>query len=106
VIQDERLPLLFERMRQHNKKIFLLTNSDYQYTNKIMTFLFSVASAQGRKWTSFFDYIVVDGRKPLFFGEGTILRQVDTKTGALKIGAHMGPIESGMVRLFSFTVRF
>ena len=30
-----------------------------------------------RDWTSFFDYIIVDARKPLFFGEGTILRQVD-----------------------------
>lgn len=97
VIRDERLPLLFDRMREHEKKIFLLTNSDYQYTEKIMDFLFSVESAKGRKWTEYFDYIVVDARKPLFFGEGTILRQVDTNTGALKIGAHVGPIERGRV---------
>lgn len=84
-------------MREHKKKIFLLTNSDYQYTDKIMDFLFSVKSANGRKWTTYFDYIVVDARKPLFFGEGTILRQVDTNTGALKIGAHVGPIERGRV---------
>lgn len=36
-------------------------------------------------------------RKPLFFGEGTILRQVDVKTGALKIGTHMGPFQLGQV---------
>ena len=30
-----------------------------------------------REWTSYFDYIVVDANKPLFFSEGTILRQVD-----------------------------
>lgn len=29
-------------------------------------------------WRSFFDLIVVDTRKPLFFAEGTVLRQVDT----------------------------
>ena len=97
MIRDERLPLLFERMREHDKKIFLLTNSDYQYTDKIMDFLFGVKSANGRKWTEYFDYIVVDARKPLFFSEGTILRQVDTTTGALKIGAHVGPIERGRV---------
>jgi len=39
----------------------------------------------------------VDARKPLFFGEGTILRQVDTSTGALKIGTHMGPLQDGQV---------
>ena len=30
-----------------------------------------------RDWVSYFDYIVVDARKPAFFREGTILRQVD-----------------------------
>ena len=52
---------------------------------------------QKRSWRSYFDYIVVDARKPLFFAEGTILRQVDEATGALKIGHHMGPLQSGKV---------
>ena len=52
---------------------------------------------QTRSWRSYFDYIVVDARKPLFFAEGTILRQVDEASGALKIGHHMGPLQSGRV---------
>lgn len=40
---------------------------------------------------------MVDARKPLFFGEGTVLRQVDTQTGALKIGTHMGPLQKEQV---------
>lgn len=31
-----------------------------------------------RPWRSYFDLIVVDTRKPLFFAEGTVLRQVNT----------------------------
>ena len=31
-----------------------------------------------RKWTSYFDYIVVDANKPRFFMEGNTLREVDT----------------------------
>lgn len=31
-----------------------------------------------RLWQSYFDLILVDARKPVFFGEGTVLRQVDT----------------------------
>lgn len=50
-----------------------------------------------RNWKSYFDIIVVDARKPLFFGEGTVLRQVDTETGALKIGTHMGPLQKEQV---------
>lgn len=39
----------------------------------------------------------MDARKPLFFGEGTVLRQVDAETGALKIGTHMGPLQKEQV---------
>lgn len=41
--------------------------------------------------------VVVDARKPLFFGEGTILRQVDTSTGALRVGIHTGPLQKDQV---------
>ncbi|EPY82600.1 cytosolic purine 5-nucleotidase [Camelus ferus] len=50
-----------------------------------------------RPWQSYFDLILVDARKPLFFGEGTVLRQVDTKTGKLKIGTYTGPLQHGIV---------
>ena len=33
--------------------------------------------SDARDWESYFDYIVVDAKKPTFFGEGTILRQID-----------------------------
>ena len=60
--RDVRLPLLLARMRENGKKTFLLTNSDYRYTEKVMSFLFDVPSAKGRQWKSYFDYIVVDAR--------------------------------------------
>ncbi|CAN8008723.1 unnamed protein product [Ixodes pacificus] len=90
--KDERLPLLLDR-----QKLFLLTNSDYAYTAKIMQYLFDFPNTKHRSWESYFDYIVVDALKPLFFGEGTILRQVDTTTGALRIGSHIGPLQLGQV---------
>lgn len=31
----------------------------------------------GRHWRTYFDYIVVDAKKPLFFEEGTSLKEVD-----------------------------
>lgn len=47
-----------------------------------------------RDWKTYFDVIVVDARKPLFFGEGSIMRQVDTSTGALRVGTHIGPLQT------------
>ncbi|XP_050530900.1 cytosolic purine 5'-nucleotidase isoform X2 [Daktulosphaira vitifoliae] len=102
VNKDPRLPMILDRIRQSGAKVFLLTNSDYWFTNKIMTYLFDYPHGASptephRDWQTYFDIIVVDARKPLFFSEGTILRQVDTKTGALKMGTHIGPLLKGQV---------
>ena len=31
----------------------------------------------GRNWRTYFDYILVDAQKPLFFAEGTSLKEID-----------------------------
>lgn len=94
--------MVLSRIRESGAKLFLLTNSDYNFTDKIMTFLFDFPHGAKpeephRDWKTYFDTIVVDARKPLFFGEGTILRQVDTTTGALRVGTHMGPLQVNQV---------
>ncbi|KAM4749083.1 LOW QUALITY PROTEIN: cytosolic purine 5'-nucleotidase-like [Rhinophrynus dorsalis] len=97
VLKDEHTPVLLSRMREMGK-VFLATNSDYNYTDAIMTYLFDVGNdadkdgdASKKSWSSYFDLIVVDTRKPLFFAEGTVLRQVNTETGKLRIGTYTGP---------------
>ncbi|KAK2908939.1 hypothetical protein Q8A67_004776 [Cirrhinus molitorella] len=101
VVKDAKLPLLLSRMNEVSK-VFLATNSDYKYTDKIMTYLFDFPhgpkhGTAHRPWQSYFDLILVDARKPLFFAEGTVLRQVDTTTGRLKIGTYTGPLQHGIV---------
>uniref|UniRef100_A0A669E4X6 5'-nucleotidase, cytosolic IIb n=1 Tax=Oreochromis niloticus TaxID=8128 RepID=A0A669E4X6_ORENI len=87
VVKDGKLPLLLSRMNEVSK-VFLATNSDYKYTDKIMTYLFDFPhgpkpGTPHRPWQSYFDLILVDARKPLFFAEGTVLRQVDTVSKVL-----------------------
>uniref|UniRef100_A0A3B3XMF8 5'-nucleotidase, cytosolic IIb n=1 Tax=Poecilia mexicana TaxID=48701 RepID=A0A3B3XMF8_9TELE len=101
VVRDGKLPLLLSRMNEV-AKVFLATNSDYKYTDKIMTYLFDFPhgpkpGTAHKPWQSYFDLILVDARKPVFFGEGTVLRQVDTTTGRLKIGTYTGPLQHGIV---------
>ncbi|NXP72012.1 5NTC nucleotidase, partial [Ramphastos sulfuratus] len=97
VVKDPRVPLLLSRMKEAGK-VFLATNSDYDYTHAIMSYLFDFrdddkAECPQRPWRSYFDLIVVDTRKPLFFAEGTVLRQVNTDTGKLRIGTYTGPLQ-------------
>ncbi|GFS05654.1 cytosolic purine 5'-nucleotidase [Elysia marginata] len=98
VVKDERLPTLLTRLHQQGKKVFLATNSDYKYTNKLMTYLFDTESnSEKREWISFFDFIVVDAKKPLFFSQGTVLREVNQETGGLHLGTFTGKIRSGAI---------
>lgn len=97
IARDENLPILLDRMLDSGKKLFLATNSEYWYTNSVMTYLFDVPASKGKRWQDFFDVSIVDSRKPLFFEDGTLLRQVDAKTGNLKLGKHAGPLQHGDV---------
>uniref|UniRef100_A0A183BKS1 5'-nucleotidase domain-containing protein 4 n=1 Tax=Globodera pallida TaxID=36090 RepID=A0A183BKS1_GLOPA len=84
---DDRIGLMLSQLRALGRKTFLLTNSDYEYTKAVMTYLL------GSEWRTFFDMIIVSACKPLWFAEGTVFREVDTETGALKIGVPTDPLK-------------
>jgi len=103
VKKEPKLPLLLDRMSKHGK-VFLVTNSGYNYTDKVMTYLFDFEhgpqnkpGTPHRNWMSYFDVVVVDSRKPKFFAEGTSLREVNTETGNLHIGHYTGELKKGSV---------
>jgi 5'-nucleotidase len=99
VKKDSRLPQLLHNLQAAGVKTFLLTNSEWSYTNKLMEYLldFEDAPYAGQNWRKYFDYTLVDARKPLFFGEGTVMRRVNIETGKLSIGHHIGNIETSAV---------
>ncbi|CAF3756938.1 unnamed protein product [Adineta steineri] len=96
--KDERLPVLLDRIRSHNAKTFLLTNSEYWYTDKLMTYLLNSENNNvKRDWKSYFDFILVDAQKPLFFAEGTTLRIINPSTGSMKLGTYSGELQQNEV---------
>jgi 5'-nucleotidase len=84
VVKDDRLATLFDRMHENNAKVFLLTNSGYEYTDHIMGYLLNDVKKE-RCWRSYFDYVLVDAKKPLFFAEGTSLKEIDAVSVILKL---------------------
>ena len=84
--RDPRLPELLARIRRAGKQAFLLTNSDWWYTNHVMTFLL------GPDWTAAFDVVGVDAGKPRFFGSGKELQVVATlEAGTPKVSVTTPP---------------
>jgi 5'-nucleotidase len=50
-----------------------------------------------KSWREYFDYVIVDAKKPLFFGEGSMLREVDEESASLKLGVFTGELKPGQV---------
>jgi len=64
---DPHLTNTLEDFRRSGKKLFLLTNSEYNYTDILMTHLLQDRLLGRGSWHEFFDIIIVDAGKPGFF---------------------------------------
>jgi len=92
------LAMLLDRLHQNGAKTFLLTNSDFPYTEQVMSFLLPQLQVLGnRVWRDYFDVIIVGADKPRFFGEGNTIREVDITTGNLNIKRIGDSFERGKV---------
>lgn len=67
VIRDLMLPKTLSYLIENGKKLFLLTNSEYYYTDIVMNYLLGVENAGHDNWQDYFELIVVSARKPAFF---------------------------------------
>uniref|UniRef100_A0AAQ4S5I7 5'-nucleotidase, cytosolic IIb n=1 Tax=Gasterosteus aculeatus aculeatus TaxID=481459 RepID=A0AAQ4S5I7_GASAC len=98
VVRDGKLPLLLSRMNEV-AKVFLATNSDYKYTDKIMNYLFDFPHGPKVKTPASLPshsccFIEVGWGTPLIFVCVTVLI---VTTGRLKIGTYTGPLQHGIV---------
>lgn len=77
IIKDEQLGETLHKLRSSGKKLFLLTNSYYPYTEAVMTYLLDERDSAYDGWKSYFDVIIVGGCKPGFFNKREPFRVVD-----------------------------
>ena len=67
--RDPLLAQTLHKLRSAGKKLFLLTNSRWPYTEKMMTYLLGGAMSEYPTWRNFFDVVIVAATKPAFFQE-------------------------------------
>ncbi|ACY15938.1 HAD-IG family 5'-nucleotidase [Haliangium ochraceum] len=67
IVADPALSETLHKLRSSGKKLFLLTNSYYDYTRAVMSYLLDGISAAYPSWREYFDIVIVGGEKPGFF---------------------------------------
>ncbi len=78
---DPDTPLALHKLRSSGKKVFLLTNSYWDYTSAAMSYLLDGRLAEYPNWQNYFDVICVGASKPGFFTEDRPFFEIDKKTG-------------------------
>jgi HAD superfamily 5'-nucleotidase-like hydrolase len=66
---DPELAPALHKLRSGGKKLFVLTNSLWDYTDGVMKFLLDGRLPEYPSWRNYFDYLVVGAQKPAFFAE-------------------------------------
>ena len=93
---DPDLAVTLADQRAAGKVLLLITNSDWFYTQAMMSYSFDHLSAPGQSWRDLFDIVIVEANKPGFFAERhPAYRLVDPVAGTLQ--PHRGPLRSGEI---------
>jgi len=97
VVRNEHLSQLLDRFKHAGKKVFLLTNSPWWYTDKVMSYLLDGFNPNYTNWRQYWDIVIVAAGKPGFFGSGATLREVDPSNGKLSLSKITGVFQKDKV---------
>ena len=84
VERDPDLALALLDQREAGKRLMLITNSDWAYTDRMMSYSFDGALPRGSTWRELFEVVVVSARKPDFFTRRMPAFEVVSRDGLLR----------------------
>jgi HAD superfamily 5'-nucleotidase-like hydrolase len=93
---DPELAATLHKLRSSGKRLFVLTNSLWDYTDAVMRYLLDGRLPAYASWRSYFDIVIVGGAKPAFFTDRSPFVEIEPVTGQL-MGEPKGPLHRGHV---------
>lgn len=94
IVQDPETVAALENFKKHGRKLWVITNSDYEYSSLLLDYAINPFLKQHKHWSELFNLVITLASKPKFFTDKLPLLQVDPTTGYLK--NHHGPIVDGI----------
>lgn len=80
--KDPKLAVTLYNFRVNGKRLFLLTNSEWSYTEAVMSHLLNGELSELPRWRDFFDIVICSAKKPSWFSSNTpFLRLEDEHKG-------------------------
>ena len=84
VEMDPETPLALLDQKEAGKKILLITNSEWIYTDAMMRYAFEPHLPGDGSWRDLFDVVIAGARKPFFFTGDNPIMEIVTDDGLLR----------------------
>lgn len=97
IFKDPELGAALHRLRSGGKQLFVLTNSLWDYTNAVMSYLLDGVLPEYPSWRNYFDVVITGGGKPAFFGEGQPFCEIDASTEENRVLGPAATLERGKI---------
>lgn len=81
---DPALAATLLDMKEAGKVLLLITNSDWHYTNRMMSISYDRFLPEGMTWRDLFDMVIVQARKPSFWADDNVLYEIVTEDGLMR----------------------
>lgn len=83
IIRDPETVAGLERYKKHDKKIFIVTNSDFYYSKLLLDYAINPFMSNNQTWEDLFEFVVTFAQKPRFFFDNLRFLKVNTKDGSM-----------------------
>ncbi len=77
IYKDPELGPALHKLRSGGKKLFLLTNSQWDYTHAVMSYLLDGVVTEYPSWRNYFDFVICGAAKPSFFSDQNPLLELE-----------------------------
>ncbi len=84
IVKDPDVVAGLERYRKHDKKLFVLTNSDFHYTKLLLDYSINPYLKNHKDWSELFEFVVTSAQKPKFFVDNTKFLRVNPLDGSMR----------------------
>jgi 5'-nucleotidase len=86
ILRDPELPEALGRWKRAGKKLFVVSNSEWAFTEGVLSFLLDGQDPALPSWTDYFELVVVSARKPTFFLETPPAEPLEGQKSAFRGG--------------------
>ncbi len=83
VLREKEVVEGLKRYIRYGKKFFLLTNSEYSYTNVLLEYALTPFMKKGESWRDLFEFVITLAHKPRFFYDNLRFLSINPEDGTM-----------------------